>query len=147
MFRVLLGHRESPSVIPWGKGWPSTPHPGLDFQWPHSLITEQKKVITYPVPTASSTLWRVWEAIYFVVYLHSYVWLFGIPWTAACQASPSFTITWSLFAQTHVHWVGDAIPPSHPLLSPSPPAFSLSQHQGLFQWVSSSHQMAKVLKL
>ena len=41
-------------------------------------------------------------------------------------------------AQTHVHWVGDAILPSHPLLSPSP-AFNLSQHQGLFQWVSSSH--------
>ena len=49
------------------------------------------------------------------------------------------------FAQTHVHWVGDAIQPSHPLSSPSPPAFSLSQHQGLFQWVSSSHQVAKVL--
>ena len=46
-------------------------------------------------------------------------------------------------AQTHVHWVGDAIQPSHPLLSPSPPTFSLSQHQGLFQWVDSSHQVAK----
>ena len=44
------------------------------------------------------------------------------------------------FAQTHVHWVGDAIQPSHPLLSPSPPAFNLSQHQCLFQWASSSHQ-------
>ena len=49
-------------------------------------------------------------------------------------------------AQTHVHWVGEAIQPSHPLLPPSPPAFNLSQHQGLFQWVSSSHQVAKVLK-
>ena len=48
--------------------------------------------------------------------------------------------------QTHVHWVSDAIQPSHPLLSPSP-AFSLSQHQGLFKWVSSSHQLAKVLEL
>ena len=48
-------------------------------------------------------------------------------------------------AQTHVHWVGYAIQPSHPLSSPSP-VFSLSQHQGLFQWVSSSHQLAKVLK-
>ena len=46
------------------------------------------------------------------------------------------------FAQTHVHWVSDAIQPSHPLLSPSP-AFNLSQHQGLFQWVSSSHQGPK----
>ena len=48
------------------------------------------------------------------------------------------------FTQTHVHWVSDAIQPSHPLSSPSPPAFNLSQHQGLFQWVSSSHQVAKV---
>ena len=49
-------------------------------------------------------------------------------------------------AQTHVHWVSDAVQPSHPLSSPSPPAFSLSQHQGLFQWVSSSHQVARVLE-
>ena len=41
------------------------------------------------------------------------------------------------FTQTHVHWVSDAIQPSHPLSSPSPPAFNLSQHQGLFKWVSS----------
>ena len=51
------------------------------------------------------------------------------------------------FTQTHVHWVSDAIQPSHPLLSPSPPVFNLSQHQGLFQWISSSHQVAKVLEL
>ena len=50
------------------------------------------------------------------------------------------------FTPTHVHWVGDAIQPSHPLLSPSPPAFILSQDQGLFKWVSSSHQVAKVLE-
>ena len=49
-------------------------------------------------------------------------------------------------AQNHVRWVGDAIRPFHPLSSPSP-AFSLSQHQGLFQWVSSWHQVAKVLEL
>ena len=49
-------------------------------------------------------------------------------------------------AQIHVHWVGDAMQPSHPLSSPSPPAFNLSQHQGLFQWVSPSHQVAKVLE-
>ena len=48
--------------------------------------------------------------------------------------------------QTHVPWVGDAIQPSHPLSSPSPPALNLSQSQGLFQWVSSSHQVAKVLE-
>ena len=48
--------------------------------------------------------------------------------------------------QTHVHWVGDAIQPSHSLSSPSPPALNLSQHQGLFKWVSPSHQVAKVLE-
>ena len=48
--------------------------------------------------------------------------------------------------QTHVHWVSDAIQLSHPLSFPSPPTFNLSQHQGLFQWVSSSHQVAKVLE-
>ena len=47
------------------------------------------------------------------------------------------------FSQTHVHWVGDPIQPSHPLWSPSPPAFSLSQHQSLFQWVSSSIRWPK----
>ena len=50
------------------------------------------------------------------------------------------------FSQTHVHWVSDAIQPSHPLSFPSPPALSLFQHQGLFKWVSSSHQVAKVLE-
>ena len=49
-------------------------------------------------------------------------------------------------AQTHVHLVGDAIQPSHPLYSPSPPAFNLTQQQGLFKWVCSSHQVAKVLE-
>ena len=50
------------------------------------------------------------------------------------------------FTQTHVHWVGDAIQPFHPLSSPSPLTFNLSHHQGLFKWVSSSHQVAKVLE-
>ena len=48
--------------------------------------------------------------------------------------------------QTHIHQVGDAMQLSHPLSSPSPPVLNLSQHQGLFQWVSSSHQVAKVLE-
>ena len=50
------------------------------------------------------------------------------------------------FTQTHFHWVGDAIQPSHHLSSPSPPAFNLSKHQGLFKWVSSLHQVAKGLE-
>ena len=51
------------------------------------------------------------------------------------------------FTQTHVHWVRDAIQPSHPLSSPSPPAPNPSQHQGLFQWVNSLHEVAKVSEL
>ena len=50
-------------------------------------------------------------------------------------------------AQTHVHWVGDAIQPCYPLSSPSPPVFHLPHHQDLYQWVSSSYQMAKLLEL
>ena len=50
------------------------------------------------------------------------------------------------FTQTYVHWVGDAIQAPHPLSSPYPPTFNLSQHQGFFQWVNSSHEVAKVLE-
>ena len=64
-------------------------------------------------------------------------------------STPGFPVHHQLLdlAQTHVHRVSDAIQPSHPLSSPSPPAFNLSQHQGHLQWVSSSHQVAKILKL
>ena len=63
-------------------------------------------------------------------------------------STPGFPIYHQLpdLAQTHVHWVSDAIQLSHPLSSPSLPTFNLSQHQGLFKWVSSSHQVAKVLE-
>ena len=74
----------------------------------------------------------------------SRVWLFATPWTAARPASCPSPIP--EFAQTHVHWVGDAIQPSHSLSSPSPPIFNISQLQGLFQWVSSSYQVAKILE-
>ena len=64
-------------------------------------------------------------------------------------STPGFPVHHQLpeFAQTHVHQGSDAIQPPHYLSFPSPPAFNLSQHQGLFQWVSSSHQVAKVLEL
>ena len=63
-------------------------------------------------------------------------------------STPGFPVHYQLpeLAQTHVYRVGDAIQPSHPLSSPSPPAFNLSQHQGLFKWLSSSHQVAEGLK-
>ena len=70
-----------------------------------------------------------------------------VTWQQDCS-TPGFPVHHQLLelAQTHVHRGGDAIQPSHPLSSPSPPAFNLSQHQGLFQWVSSLHQVAKVLE-
>ena len=62
---------------------------------------------------------------------------------------PGFPVHHQLpeFAQTHVHWVGDATQPPHRLSSPAPPAFNLLQYQDLFQWVSSLHQVADVLEL
>ena len=64
-------------------------------------------------------------------------------------STPGFPVLYHLpkFAQTHVHGVAEATQPSHPLSSSSPHALNLSQHQGLFQSVSSSHQVAKVLEL
>ena len=63
-------------------------------------------------------------------------------------STPGFPVHHELpeFAETHAHWVSDAIQPSHPLSSPSHLAFNISQHQGLFQQISSSHQVAKVLE-
>ena len=64
-------------------------------------------------------------------------------------STPGFPVHHQLLGptQTHVHRIGDTIQLSHPLLSPSPPAFNLFEHQGLFKWVDSSHQVAKVLEL
>ena len=69
-------------------------------------------------------------------------------WPTDCS-TPGFAVLHHLpeLAQTHVHWVNDTIQTSHPLLPPSPPALNLSQHQGLFQWVTSLHQVAKILEL
>ena len=69
-------------------------------------------------------------------------------WNPTGCSKPGFSVFRCLLelAQTHVHWVNDAIQPSHPLLTPSPPAFSLSLHQSLFEWVGSSHQVARVLE-
>ena len=80
----------------------------------------------------------------FSILFFSCVWLFVTYWTAACQTILSLSL-W--FAQTHVHWVSDAIQPSHPLLAPSPSAFSRSQHQGLFQWTVSSKRWLKYWSL
>ena len=88
--------------------------------------------------------------------LRSYAWDQFSSVTQSCPtlcdlmdcSTPGFPVHYQLseLTQTHIHQVGDAMQPSHPLLSPPPLAFNLSQHQGLFKWVSSSHQVAKVLE-
>ena len=78
------------------------------------------------------------DTVFVVVQLISCVWLFVTPWTAARQASLSFTISQSLLKLVF-HWVGDAIQPSHPLSPPSAPSLNLSQHQGLaVSWLFAS---------
>ena len=74
-----------------------------------------------------------------VQFSHSVVSDSATPWTAVCQASLSITNSWSLLKLMSI----ELVQTSHPLSSLSPPTFNLSQHQGLFQWVSSSHQVAK----
>ena len=91
-------------------------------------------------------VWYFYKCWLAVVQLLSCVWFFCDP---MCCNMPGLPVLHHFLelAQTHVLWVNDAVQLSHPLLSPSPPALSFSQHQGLFQWVGFSHQVAKVLGL
>ena len=94
---------------------------------------------------ANSILLSTVAAVLISVQLLSCVQLFATPWTAAHQASLFITNSWSLLKLMSIKLV---IPSNHLILSSlSPPAFKLSQHRGLFQWVSSLHQVAKVLEL
>jgi len=111
--------RDTPGILVWGGSWEHLfcPFPVCPFLFPsnHQFSSVTQSCLTLCDP---------------------------IDWS-----TPGFPVHHQLLklTQTHVHWVGDAIQPSHPLPSPSP-AFSHSQHQGLFKWVSSSHQVAKVLE-
>ena len=102
------------------------------------------------LPRALSILFMLmfiilWDIYLVVVESLSSVWLFVMPWTAAHQASLSFTIFQSLLKFMPIELV---MLSSHLILSStSPPALNLSQHQGLLEWVSSSHQVAKVMEL
>ena len=107
------------------------------------------------MPPFIQFVFSLFHRIYhFVIYISSY-----LQFSSVVQSCPTFChpMNHSMpglpvhhqlpeSTQIHVHWVGDAIQPSHPLLSPSPPAINLSQHQGLFKWVSTSHQVANVLE-
>ena len=94
---------------------------------------------------SSSSLSAIWMVSF--AYLRIFILFLAMP---ACQASLSFLsprVGQTLRANDAIHWVNDAIQPSHPLSPPSPLALSLSQHQGLFHWVGTSHQVAKVSEL
>ena len=103
---------------------------------------KKKKVDLQYKPYCLNNTYAKWTV--FIVQSLNCVQLFATPWTVACQASLSFIILLE-FAQIHVHSFSDAIQPSH-RLSPLALALNHSQHWGLFHWVSSSHQVAKVLE-
>ena len=113
---------------------------------PLSRGSSQPRDRTYIFCTAGSffTVWATREAHHFSSVSQS--------WPTLCNpmncSTPGLPVHHQLleFTQIHVHWISDAIQLSHPLSSPSPPALNLSQHQGLFKWVSSSHQVTKVLE-
>ena len=107
----------------------------LFFFFPHWIFWAQTASLT-----ESETL-----QVFVVVQSLSHVWLFVTLWTASRQLFLSFTISWSLLKLVSIELMMP-FQPSHPLSPPSPPAFNLSQRQSLFQWVSSSHQVARGLE-
>ena len=112
----------------------------FDSPWRHKELDTTEWLSTWTLSGSSFTASR----IVVVVQSLSCVWLFETLWTTALQASLSFVISWSLLKLMSIELM---MPSSHLKLSPSSPAFSLSQHHGLFQWVSSSHQVTEILEL
>ena len=105
------------------------------FQWTFRMFTVRTVQNTNSTPVLGH--------VFLVVQLLGHFQLFAIWWLHQTRLFCSHYLS---VCSNYVHWVGDSIQPSHPQSSPSPPAFNLSKHQGLFQWVGSSHQ-AKVLEL
>ena len=117
-----------------GSSWPRGSNPGL----PHC---RQK---LYCLSHQRSPIYKLLKLNQFSSVAKSY-WTFWDPMNNSMPGLPVYHKL-SEFIQTHVHRVGDAIQPSHPLSPPSPTAPNPSQHQGHFQWVNSSHEVAKVLE-
>ena len=115
-------------------------------------VTQTKKIKKYNYRKwwMRAYLWQFWNGISSNLHFSSFQ--FSCSVVSLCdpmnRCTPGLPVHHQLqeFTQTHVHWVSDAIQPSHPLSSPSPPAPNPSQHQSLFQWVNSSHEVAKVLE-
>ena len=131
--RSLLFIYSLPSCIPDYKNFPWNWHAFPSLSLP--LLSSS----TFKVQLCSCSF-----GAFSSVQSFSRVRLFATPWIAAHQASLHHQLP--EFTQTHVHRVSDAIQPFHPLSSPSPPAPNPSQHQGLFQWANSLHEVAKVLE-
>ena len=151
----LAGSQAATSIWHLSHGTPSLPHQPLRQEIsarallpltrgqiclsPTGLFNQHAQFINIP-----HLKWMDQNTCSFAVQLLSCVWL--------CNPMDLSTLGFPVhhqlpeFMQTHIHQIGNAIQPSHPLSSPSPPAFNLSQHQGLLQWVSSSYQVAKVLE-
>ena len=119
-------------------------------------IAKTWKQPKYPLTDEWIKMWYMYKGTYIYIYRQ---WEMSVKFSSVAQSclilcdplnrsTPGLPVHHQLpeSTQTYVHWVSDAIQPSHPLLSPSPPALNLSQHQGLFKWVSSSYQVAKVLE-
>ena len=112
---------------------------------PNSCHIYNKPHFFKPSAQCLYSIYNLPHSIFGVVQSLSHVWLYS---PTNCRR-PGSSIPYYImeFAQTYVHWVNDTTEPSHLLHPPSPFAVSLSQHQGLFQWVGSSYQVAKVLEL
>ena len=133
-----------PSILVWRIPWTEEPgrlSPRSRKEWDMTYWPAQAQASVYCTP-------RIIVAVFSSVQFSLVAQLCPTLCDPMNRSTPGLPVRhWLLeFTQTHVHWVGDAIQPSHPLSSPSPPTFSLSQHQSLFKWVSSSHQVAKVLE-
>jgi len=130
-----------------GLPFPSPVHESEKWKWSRSVVSNS----SWPhglQPTRLRRPWDFWEIkvsnqqhLFLSVQFSSIARSCPTLYTSMECSTPGFPVHHQLpeLTQTHVHRTGDAIKPSHPLLSPSPPTFNLSQHQGLFKWVSSSH--------
>ena len=133
------------SILAWKIPWTEEPE-----AWQATVCGSQRVGHDWAtnIHTHTQVFQTWWKLIVLVFHFHSVCKSCPTLHNPMDHRTPGLPVHHQLpeFTQTHVHWVSDAIQPSHPLSSPSPPAFNLSQRQGLFKWVSSSHQVAKPLE-